>query len=95
MTDLILTPELRKAAERCVWFEPPEQAILDPARLAAHILTYGDIGDVRALRSQLSEADLRALIDAAPPGIFDARSWSYWNLVVGRYDAPPLPRRSL
>jgi len=64
---LVLTPELRRAAQRCIWFEPPETAVVNPARLAAYILTYGGQEDVNALRVQLSEEDLKALLDAAPP----------------------------
>lgn len=93
MTEISLTDELRRAAARCLWFEPPEQAIADLPRLAAHILTYGSIEDVAALRAQAPEHQLRALLDAAPPGVFDERSWAYWNLVVGRYDTPPMPVR--
>ena len=90
---LVLTPALRRAAERCVWFEAPEQASADPARLVAHILTYGGVEDVNALRAQYSDDDIRDALDAAPAGIFDARSWAYWNLMVGRFVTPPLPER--
>jgi hypothetical protein len=93
--DLVLTDALRRAAARCVWFEPPEQAIRQPSRLAAYILTYGDYEDTQALRDQLDVAGLRALLDAAPPGIFDGRSWAYWNLMVDRFTPPPLPVRTL
>jgi len=92
---LVLTHELRKAAERCVWFEPPEMALKDPARLAAHIFTYGGRDDVRALQSQITQDDLRLLLDTAPPGIYDPRSWAYWNLMAGRYTTPPMPQRHL
>lgn len=95
MRELVLTPELRRAAERCVWFEPPETAIAIPARLAAYIFTYGGLEDVRALCSQLKDGDLEQLLDMAPPGVFDARSWAYWNLIVGRYQTPPMPQRAL
>jgi hypothetical protein len=93
MKPLDPTPELRRAAERCVWYEPPERAVRNPANLVAHILTFGGIEDVNALRAQYSDDDLREALDAAPPGVFDARSWAYWNLVVGRYTTPPLPER--
>ncbi|MBS0386429.1 MAG: hypothetical protein JSS00_13900 [Proteobacteria bacterium] len=93
MKPLVLTPPLRRAAERCVWYEPPEAAIRDAPRLVAHILTFGSIEDVGALRTQYSDEDLREALQAAPPGIFDARSWAYWNLVLGRYDAPAPPTR--
>jgi hypothetical protein len=32
-------------------------------------------------------------LDRAPPGIIDPRSWAYWNSKMGRYPAPPLPKR--
>jgi hypothetical protein len=90
---LKLTENLRRAAEHCVWFEPPEQAVQDTARLAAYILTYGTPEDTYALRDQLDDAALAECLDHAPPGIFDPRSWAYWNLIVGRRTAPPMPER--
>lgn len=90
---LRLTEELKKAVEHCVWFEFPEQAIQDTARLAAYILTYGTPEDTYALRDQLDDAALVKCLDESPPGIYDRRSWAYWNLVVGRYNPPPMPER--
>ena len=37
--------------------------------------------------------ELREVLDHAPPGIFNGRSWAYWNLKLGRTPAPPLPER--
>ena len=88
-----LTEELKKAIEHCVWFEPPEQAIQDIVRLAAYILTYGTPEDTYAFRDQIDNETLIECLDKAPPGIYDERSWAYWNLVVGRYDPPPMPER--
>ena len=95
---LPLTPSLREIAERCVWFEPAERAVADPARFAAYVLTYGSTSDCEALWQYVpTDTDLRAILDAAPPGVFDARSWSYWNLIAGRdwRSCPPLPVRRL
>jgi hypothetical protein len=47
------------------------------------------------LLDHIGEDGLREAIDNAPPGIIDARSWSYWNAKIGRFPAPPLPRRRL
>jgi hypothetical protein len=47
------------------------------------------------LLDQVGESGLREALDAAPPGIIDARSWSYWNAKIGRFPAPPAPRRNL
>ncbi|HEV2301257.1 MAG TPA: hypothetical protein VGR91_06765 [Stellaceae bacterium] len=47
-----------------------------------------------ALRGIVGLDDFREVPEAALPGIFDARSWAYWNLVCDRRPAPPLPVRS-
>lgn len=95
MRQLELTPELQEAITRCIWFEPAERAIQNTAKLTAHILTYGSIGDVKALRAQLSDAELKRALDNAPAGIFDARSWAYWHLCMGQRTPPPMPMRKL
>ena len=50
--------------------------------------------DMQALRRYVSDDDFREALDNAPPGIIDPRSWAYWNLKMGRYPPPPLPKRS-
>jgi hypothetical protein len=94
MKPLEPTPELRAVAARTVWFKAPDLALADPAEFLAYLLTYGTYEDVAVVRRRLSLDDLRDALDQAPPGIFDPRSWSYWNLIVGRYPAPPLPVRT-
>ena len=94
MKKINLTAEMRKAVQHCIWFEPPEESIKNTPRLAAYILTHGMPEDTQALRKQLSDEDLKQVLDEAPSGIYDPRSWAYWNLVIGRYDTPPLPTRS-
>jgi hypothetical protein len=49
----------------------------------------------QARRRYVSDYDFRAALDQAPPGIIDPRSWAYWNNVMGRYPAPPMPKRKL
>ena len=93
MNTLNLTPEIEQIARRVVWFEPPDRAIANTVRFLAYVMTYGDIVDMNAIRRQLSEADLREVIENAPAGIFDPRSWAYWNLKLGHYPPPPMPER--
>ena len=69
--NLTPTDELRKAAQRCIWFEPPEMALKEPGRLPAYIFTCGSLEDVTALRCQITQDDLQRLLDAAPPRIYD------------------------
>ena len=91
---LTLTEDLKKAAANCVWFEQPEQSLQDIPRLAAYIFTYGAPEDTQALMDQLDADGLAECLDHAPPGIYDPRSWAYWNLMAGRDGPPPLPERT-
>lgn len=93
MKQLVLTPELQQVARRVVWFEEPEQAIADPARFVAYAMTYGTHTDVAEIEQQLTEVGLLEALENAPAGIFDPRSWAYWNLKLGRYPTPPMPQR--
>jgi hypothetical protein len=95
MKSLPLTPELQAFAKRAVWFEPPEKSLADTARFLAYAMTYGNHADMQIVRQHLSDDDLREALDHAPPGIFDGRSWAYWNLKLGRYPTPPMPERRI
>jgi hypothetical protein len=94
MKNLPLNSELESVARRVVWFEPPARALADPIRFAAYVLTYGMHGDVEALRRYIGDDGLKEAVLNAPPGIFDGRSWAYWNVKIGRFPTPPMPERS-
>ena len=87
------TPDLLAVAARVIWFEPPDQALADPIRFLAYLMTYGTIEDVASVRRYLDLGDFREALEHAPPGIIDEHSWAYWNAMTGRYPAPPMPRR--
>ena len=93
MKPIPLTPEVAELARRVIWFEPPEKAVAIPQRLVAYAMTYGTFRDVEILRKHLGDDGLRQALDDAPPGIFDPRSWAYWNVKLDRFPAPPLPQR--
>lgn len=86
-------PELLAMASRVVWFESPERAIANPVRFLAYVMTYGTPEELAVMRRFLEPDDLREAVEKAPPGIFDERSWIYWNLVTGREPVPPMPQR--
>jgi hypothetical protein len=95
MKALPLTPDTEALARRLVWFEEPAEALSDACRFAAYALARATHEDMKLLRAFLSDDDLRDALDHAPPGIIDPRSWAYWNAKLGRYPAPPLPKRQL
>lgn len=94
MNPIPWTPEIEAVCRRVLWFEEPVQALADPIRFVAYAMTYGDHEDMKIVRRHLTDEDLREALSEAPPGIFDGRSWAYWNLKMGRYPTPPLPERT-
>ena len=95
MKPIPLTPETERIARRVIWFEGPAQALADPVRFLAYAMRYATHEDMKAIRRHVSDDDFREALDHAPPGIVDPRSWAYWNAMMGRYPAPPLPLRRL
>lgn len=95
MTPIPLNPETEALARRMVWFDPPDVALADPIRFMAYVLARATPEDLAVVRRYVPEEDFREVLDNAPPGIIDERSWAYWNARAGRYPAPPMPARRL
>ncbi len=87
--------ELTAVARRVIWFKPPEEALADKTLFLAHVMTYGTVEDVVTTQKHFSAEEFRAALENAPAGVFDARSWAYWNTVLGRTPVPAMPRRRL
>lgn len=51
--------------------------------------------DVTTVRQHLSLDDFKYGLKHASPGVFDPRSWAYWNVVCGKYPIPLMPERKL
>lgn len=92
---MIATAELKKVAERVVWFESADDALRYRNRFLAYLMTYGTLEEVLIAKKYFMDEDFRAALLNAPPGIFDMPSWTYWNGVYGRHPIPPLPQRNL
>jgi hypothetical protein len=86
-------PELLRAAKRMVWFKTPEETLSDPVFFLAYVMTYGVSEDIKAAQKYFTPEDFRRALENAPAGVFDIRSWAYWNTVMGRLPVPPLPKR--
>jgi hypothetical protein len=87
--------ELLRIAKNVIWFEAPEQALRDPNRFLAYLMTYGSIEDVAVASRHFSDESFEAALRYAPPGIFDIRSWTYWHLYYSHDPVPPLPERHI
>ena len=93
MKPLPITPDLLRVARRVVWFKEPEEALAEPVHFLAHLMTYGTVEDLKAVQGVAGLQEFREVLEHAPAGVFDARSWTYWHLKCGRVPAPPLPAR--
>ena len=87
--------DLRRVAREVVWFKEPEETLADRDFFLAHVMTYGTVEDVVTAQKHYSKDEFRAALENAPAGVFDPRSWAYWNTVLGRTPVPALPRRRL
>lgn len=87
------SPELDAVATRVIWFETAEEALRDRKRFLVYLMTYGTLEEILIAKRYFKDADFQAALDDPPPGIFDMRSWHYWNGVFGRSPVPPLPER--
>lgn len=93
MKPIPLNPEAEAVARRVVWFEEPVEALDDPIRFMAYAMKHATHEDMKILRRYVSDEEFCEALDKAPPGIIDPRSWAYWNNKMGRYPAPPQPKR--
>jgi len=84
---------LEDIAVRLIWWKSPAEAIKDPKRFLAQVMVYGTIKDIAAARKYFSDDDFLDVLKNPPTGVFDPRSWAYWNLMFDMYPPGLLPRR--
>ncbi len=87
--------DLQTVAKRVVWFKTPDDALQDVKSFLAHVMTYGTLSDISTTLQYFSEADFEVVLNDPPPGVFDRRSWTYWNVRYHREPVPALPVRKL
>ena len=86
--------DLRRIAKRVVWFKPPEETLGETKLFLAHVMTYGTLEDIVTAMKYYSDADFDLVLRDPPAGIFDTRSWNYWNLRYHHEPVPPMPQRA-
>ena len=85
---------LEAVAARVVWWKPTAEALADRRHFLARVMTAGTFDEVRCVQAHFPLEAFRAVLDDPPAGVFDPRSWAYWNLVFER-DAGEVPQRRL
>jgi hypothetical protein len=87
--------DLESLAARLIWWKPPAESLRDETRLLAQVMVYGTRDDLAVARRFFPESAFRAVLAEPPPGLFEARSWTYWHVVLGLQAPRDLPRRAL
>jgi hypothetical protein len=88
------TPQLREIAAKLFWWQEPEAALANQARFFAQLMTLGTWNEVQTVKAAMGWGAFREALRAAPPGVFDERSWNYWHGFFG-LPVPGMPQRSL
>ncbi len=86
--------ELCALTKRVIWFESAEETLRYPKRFLAYLMTFGTLEEILTAKKYFSDQNFEEVLLDPPAGIFDERSWSYWNGVYKHDPPPPLPRRT-
>ena len=85
---------LECTAKRVNWYTTTEDLVRAPKSIIAQVMSRGNAMGISAIQSQFSLEEQREAYLAAPPGLFDRRSWAYWELILfGDPKAFPFPER--
>ena len=84
---------LADVARRVVWFKPPRETLEDEVLFVNRVMIHGRAEDILEMRRHFDDEVLRNALRNARPGIWDARSWAWWHVVLDLEPVPPLPVR--
>ena len=73
---------LTKVAQRVNWYTNPELLIQNTDLFLCQIMARGHAKDVGVASHYFSKDKFQQAYRKSPPGLFDARSWSYWGLML-------------
>ncbi len=87
--------DLERIAKRVVWFKKPEETLKDKRCFLTYLMTYGTDKDTDIARKYFTIKDFIEVLKDPEIGVFDKKSWKYWNLVfLDPKVIPPLPKRN-
>lgn len=86
--------QLKQLAKKLLWWQEPEVSLANPRRFLMQVMTLGSWKEVEEMREAFGSDAFRDALVNAEPGVFDAKSWSYWHVVFGIPERP-LPQKIL
>jgi len=87
-------PQLKGIARQLFWWQAPEEALANPRRFLAQVMTLGTWDEVQQVKEAFGWDAFKDALMNAPAGVMDPRSWAYWHAFFGLPEAE-MPRRSL
>jgi hypothetical protein len=84
--------DLDRIASRLFWWQSPAEALANPIRFLAQVMTYGTVEDLAVVQDHFPADALQNVLANPPAGVFDPRSWNYWHVRFG-LPTPALPKR--
>jgi len=91
-----MNTQARQMAAKYVWWKDPDEALGNRVHFLAQMMTMGTLEDVQWMCANFSEAKLIEVLNQAPPGVFNGRSWHYWHHRLGSGDqVAEMPSRRL
>jgi hypothetical protein len=84
--------ELLRVARKVVWYERPEQTLVDLKSFLTHLMVYGSPADLAVVERYVPEDEFRRVLEDAPAGVFTQEAWKRWHERFGM-SLPALPRR--
>ena len=85
--------QLKSIAAKVMWWMEPEAALARPTRFVMQVMALGTWRDVQTVSRVFGWDTFCQVLDQAEAGVFDERSWAYWQAFFGRQE-PALPRRT-
>jgi hypothetical protein len=86
-------------AKKYLWWQKPEEAVVNPERVLAATMNCGSLEDYQALYRIFGAQTLVCVLQMRVPGWFSPKSWSFWHrvldLVPPAEAVPPPPDREL
>ena len=82
-------------ARRVCWWEPAEVTLCDTPLFLCRVMVLGSWEGAGLAIDHYGREAFREALKAAPPGLFDNRSWHYWHHRLGLLPVPKRPERMI
>lgn len=83
-------------ARRYVWWQSPDRTLSRRAFFLCQLMQLATLEDLQAARSLVGDDAFRAALRAAPAGVLEPKSWTFWHRFwFQQSPPPPLPVRPL